>query len=67
MAQLGLRLPLEHPYSLVEITGYDPHDKRAAPDPDVWPAAVARKLNENLGTDYSARFGSPEPEHGRTR
>lgn len=48
----GSRLPAECPYALEDITGYDPFDKDAAPDPDVWPAPVARVLNDALGTDY---------------
>ena len=48
------RLPVDCPYALEEIAGYDPSDKDAAPDPDVWPAPVALVLNEALGTDYPA-------------
>ena len=49
------RLPAECPYCLEDIAGYDPFDKEAEPQADVWPATVARGLNEALGTDYPVR------------
>ena len=55
LRELQQRLPQECPYSLVEIAGYDPFDKQAEPEPDVWPAAVVRVMNEELGTDYPVR------------
>ena len=61
------RLPLECPYSLEEIVGYDPVDKRAEPEPDVWPASVARRLNEELGRGYPVPHGAAEREGGRSR
>ena len=61
------RLPLECPYSLEEIVGYDPVDKSAEPEPDVWPASVARRLNEKLGRGYPVPHRAPEREGGRTR
>lgn len=54
------RLPAECPYALGEIAGVDPFAKGAAPDPDVWPAAVASRLNDALGTDYPVRYRAPE-------
>ncbi len=50
-----LQLPQECPYTLVEIAGYEPHEKQAVPQLDVWPVAVARVLNERLGTNYPVR------------
>ena len=50
-----LQLPQECPYALVEIAGYEPRDKQAVPQLDVWPVAVARVLNERLGTNYPVR------------
>ena len=61
------RLPLECPYSLEEIVGYDPVDKRAEPEPDVWPESVARRLNEKLGRGYPVPHRAPEPESGGSR
>ena len=63
--ELDLRLPAERPYHRGDILGYDPLDKRARPDPDVWPAPVARVLNEVLGADYPVRERGPEQERGR--
>ncbi len=62
-----MRLPPDCPYALVDIAGYDPRDKDAEPSRDVWPAQVARVLNEGLGTDYPARIRVPERGGGRTR
>ena len=50
-----LELSQECPYTLVEIAGYEPREKHAVPQPDVWPAPVARALNERLGTNYPVR------------
>ena len=61
------RLPGGCPYVLADIAGYDPFDKDAEPDPDVWPTAVARRLNEALGADYPVRFRGPEREGDRSR
>lgn len=60
-------LPQECPYSLAEIAGYDPAVKDAEPDPDVWPPAVARVLNEALGADYPVRHRVPERGAGFSR
>ena len=46
------RLPQECPYALEDIAGYDPRVKGAAPDDQIWPAAVAHRMNEELGEDY---------------
>ena len=62
-----LRLPVECPYALEAIAGYDPYDKDAEPRDDVWPAPVARTLNEELGTDYHVRFREVEREPGQLR
>ena len=62
-----LRLPQECPYSLEGAAGYDPYDKKARPRDEVWPAAVARVLNQEQGTDYPVRFDSPERGPGRSR
>lgn len=61
------RLPQECPYSLQDIAGYDPFDKRAVPEPDVWPTPVARRLNEKLGRGYPVPHREPEREGGRSR
>ena len=45
------RLPERCPYQLEHVTANDPI-KNTEPDEDVWPPAVARRLNEELGTDY---------------
>ena len=63
--QLGL--PRECSYAIEEIVGYDPFEKRAEPEPDVWPASVARRLNEKLGRGYPVRHRVPEQEGGRSR
>ena len=60
-------LPAESAYSLEDVAGCDPLDKGAEPGHDVWPASVAHKLNERLGTDYPVRFRVPERESGRSR
>ena len=62
---LDLRIPRERPYHVEDIAGCDPFDKGAEPRPDVWPAPVARVLNEALGTDYPVRERGPEQERGR--
>ena len=67
LRDLQRRLPQDCPYALVDIAGYDPFDKAAEPDEGVWPAAVARRLNEALGADYPVRFRGPEREGGRSR
>lgn len=54
------RLPTERPYALEEIAGYDPFAKGTAPDPDFWPAGVASRLNDALGTDYPVGYRAPE-------
>ena len=54
------QLPVDCPYHLEDIAGYDPHDKNAEPRDEVWPAPVARRLNEDLGTDYPVRFRGAE-------
>ena len=65
------RLPAERPYHFEDIAGYDPFKKDAEPDPEVWPAPVARVLNEALGTNYPVRERGPErslvPETGYSR
>ena len=61
------RLPEERPYVLEDIAGYNPHDKDAEPRDDVWPAAVAQRLNEELGTDYPVRWRAAERGGGRSR
>ena len=48
-------LPRECPYSLVEIAGYEPRERQAVPQPDVWPAPVARVLDGRMGTNYPVR------------
>ena len=64
---LRRRLPQDCPYALEDIAGYDPFDKDAEPDAGVWPAAVARRLNEELGFDYPVRLRGSEREGGRSR
>ena len=61
------RLPGECPYALEDIVGYDPRDKDARPQGDVWPAPVARALNEGLGTEYPVGHRAPHRETGRSR
>jgi len=61
------RLPAECPYALADIAGYDPFGRKARPSIDVWPAPVARRLNEVLGTDYPVRRRAPEREEGLSR
>ena len=53
-------IPAECPYSWPEITGkrraYPGSDLGwSEPHPDCWPAAVARRLNDALGTNYPIR------------
>ena len=48
-------LPRECTYALVEIAGYEPRERQAVPQPNVWPAPVARVLDERMGTNYSVR------------
>ncbi len=67
LRDLQRRLPQDCPYALVDIAGYDPSDRDAEPSADVWPAAVALRLNEALGADYPVRFRGPEPEGGGSR
>ena len=67
LRDLHRQLPQDCPYALVDIAGCDPTDKDAEPDADVWPAAVARRLNEALGADYPVRIRGPEREGGRSR
>ena len=67
LRELRGRLPAERHYSLVEIVGYDPVDKRADPEPDVWPASVARRLNEKLGRGYPVQRRTPERDSGHSR
>ncbi|MYB51298.1 MAG: DUF29 domain-containing protein [Acidobacteriia bacterium] len=62
-----LRLPQECPYSLEEIAGYDPFDKESEPQGDLWPAPVARALNEKLGRGYPLRHRQPEREGEHSR
>ena len=59
-----LRLPQECPYTIVEIAGYESREEQAVSGPDVWPAAVALVLNEQLGTNYPVRPRSPERRSG---
>ena len=61
------RLPVDCPYLLEDIAGYDPNVKDAEPRDDVWPAPVARKLNEVLETDYPVRYRPQERGRGRSR
>ena len=51
----NLQLPRECPYTLAEIAGYEPREKHAFPQPDVWPAPVAHVLNDWLDTNYAVR------------
>ena len=51
----NLQLPQECPYTLAEIAGYEPREKHSVPLPDVWPAPVARVLNDWLNTSYTVR------------
>ena len=60
-------LPQECPYALEDIAGYDPFDKNAEPSGDVWPAQVARVLNEVLGTDYPVARRVSERGEGLSR
>ena len=62
---LEMRLPTKQPYHLEDITGYDPFDRNAEPDPEIWPAPVARMLNKVLGTDYPERERRSEQDLGR--
>ncbi|MDE0108168.1 MAG: DUF29 domain-containing protein [Bryobacterales bacterium] len=64
---LELRLPVERPHHVEDIASYDPFDKDAEPSPDVWPAAVARVLNDTLGTDYPVRERGLERGTGFSR
>ena len=59
-----LRLPQECPYTIVEIAGYESREEQAVPEPDVWPAAVALVLNEQLGTNHPVRLRSAERRSG---
>ena len=61
------RLPVDCPYGLEDIAGCDPYDKKAEPRGDVWPAPVARTLNEGLGADYPVRVRGVERGSGRSR
>ena len=66
---LAARIPEECPYDLVDVIGYDPHQKRAklrknVPKAGVWPPDVARTLNEELDTGYPVGPGSREPDRG---
>lgn len=61
------RLPVKCPYALEDIVGYNPFVKEAAPLRDVWPAPVARVLNEELGLDYPVRRRARERESARSR
>ena len=61
------RLPAERPYHVEDIASYDPFDKDAEPNPDLWPAPIAQILNDELGTDYPVRYRGPENSDGRTR
>ena len=55
------RLPHENPYSLQDVTAFDRRtDKR--PREDLWPPAVAIRLNTVLGTEYEFRR---EPSQSR--
>ncbi len=62
-------LPEERPYALEDIAGYNPRDrdKKAQPDNGVWPAAVAHRMNEELGWDYPVRYRARSPGAGRWR
>ena len=62
-----LVLPQECPYTLAEIAGYEPRERKAVPQPGVWPAPVARVLDERMGTNYPARSRPPERSGGRGR
>ncbi len=62
-----VRLPAECPYALEDIAGYDPYDKDAGLRDDVWPAPVARAMNEELGADYPVRYRAPDRGGGRSR
>ena len=63
------RLPEERPYALEDVAGYDARgrDRKAQPDNGVWPAAVARRMNEELGWDYPVRHREPSRGAGRWR
>ena len=58
---------MELHYSLVEIVGYDPFDKSAEPERNVWPTSVARRLNEKLGRGYPVRRRTRERDSGHSR
>ncbi|MDE0125836.1 MAG: DUF29 domain-containing protein [Bryobacterales bacterium] len=67
-------LPEECPYALEDIAGYDPDPRRYSrrdtepqPDSGVWPAAVARRMNEELGEDYPVRHRAPSRGAGPSR
>ena len=62
-----LRLPAECPYCLEDIAGYDPFDKKAKPEGDVWPAPAAHALNEELGADYPVQHRAPGHSGGHSR
>ena len=55
------RLPRDCPYSAGHVAAYDPKRDKG-PRPDVWPPAVAVRLNAVLGTDYEILR---EPQRGR--
>ena len=63
------RLPEERPYALEDIAGYDARgrDRKARPSDGVWPAAVARRMNEELGEDYPVHYRAPSRAGGRYR
>ena len=61
------RLPEDCPYSLEHVAGYDPYRRDGQLLGDVWPAGVARVLNDGLGTDYPIRHSTPAREAGRSR
>ena len=60
LREQDLRVPRDCPYALADIAGYDPLDKDARPDQEVWPAAVARRLNAVLGSDYPVYLRGPD-------
>lgn len=65
----GRRLPEERPYALEDIVGYNARgrDGKGRPSDGVWPAAVAGRMNEELGEDYPVRHRAPYRGAGRSR
>ncbi len=66
-------LPRECPYGIEDVAGLDPQRdlgprRDVDPGDSVWPAGVARVLNERLGRNYPVRVRpAPEMDSGRSR